>query len=71
MASTYMARASKNKSRALDVIETPDLIDEITRERERYRGDFEAFCGEKLRIVNKAGSGNKDMLIPFRFNQCQ
>lgn len=64
-----MAKASKNKSRQLDIVETPAYIAEVNRLRSYYRSNFEAFCEDKLKIVDKTADGNP--MIPFRWNQCQ
>src|SRR5687767_14862007 len=60
---------SKNKSRTLDVVDSPEYQRDVQMIRDRWRADFQTFCEQKLKIVDKSATGNP--IIPFKFNQCQ
>lgn len=60
---------NRNKSRSLDIIDTPEYSAQVEAVRNRWRGDFPAFCREKLIIVDKMAVG--DPRRKFEFNACQ
>lgn len=64
-----MAKSNKNKSRELDVTDTPEYQAQVQRIRDGWRVDFEQFCTEKLKIVDKTATSNP--IVGFEFNQCQ
>ncbi len=47
-----------------------DYMEEVQRIRDGWRDDFELFCREKLKIVNKMATNN-NFMVPFEFNECQ
>lgn len=61
---------SPNKSRALDVLDTNEYSQEVQAIRDGWRLDFEAFCEQKLKVVDKTAPGGNP-IISFKFNDCQ